>query len=124
MGILWIVYSVFRIVMGSSTLIFSHYMMPMMSNLVSHEIDVSALMRVLNGMYAMMFVYSLAAGILGIIAGWGLLQRRPWGRALGIIAAFASILSLPFGTALTVYTLMILLGSGVESAYNRLAVAA
>lgn len=121
MGILWIVYSIFRIAMGAWTLTFSHYLLPMVSNSLSHQVELSGLLDMLHGLYAMMFAYSLAAGVLGMVAGWGLLRRRPWGRILGLIAAFASILSMPFGTALTVYTLMILLASGAENAYRRLA---
>ena len=42
--------------------------------------------------------------LLGVIAGIGVLTRKPWGRVVAIIAAILALIKLPFGTALGVYT--------------------
>lgn len=43
-----------------------------------------------------------------IIAGYGVMRLKPWGRILAIIVAALSILNIPFGTAVGVYALWVL----------------
>jgi len=62
----------------------------------------------------------LIRGVVGIVAGVGLLQRAPWARILALIMGFLSLLSFPFGTALGVYTIWVLLAAGAEQEYERL----
>jgi hypothetical protein len=61
----------------------------------------------------------LRSGI-AFVAGWGLMQRAPWGRVVAIIAAFLCILKIPFGTALAIWTLVSLLGYRNTSLYDQL----
>jgi len=44
-----------------------------------------------------------------IIAGIGLLKRRPWSRILTLILGVLSLLEIPIGTAVGIYTLWVLL---------------
>ncbi len=44
-----------------------------------------------------------------LIAGFGMHNFREWGRILGLVLAFLNLISFPLGTALSVYTLVILL---------------
>lgn len=44
-----------------------------------------------------------------LIAGFGIVNHREWGRILGLIVAFLNLISFPIGTALSVYTLVVLL---------------
>lgn len=69
---------------------------------------------------AMAGTISLAYGILGIVAAWGLFQRQGWARLLGLIVAFLSLLHIPFGTALGIYTLWVLLPSESADEYRRI----
>lgn len=56
---------------------------------------------------------------LGLIAGWGLLQRESWARMLAIVLAFFTLfLNIPFGTMLGVYTLWVLLPTKSEQEYD------
>ena len=55
-----------------------------------------------------------ATAVLGIIAGWGLLERRPWSRMLAVVLACLALLNLPLGTALGIYTLWVLLPAKAE----------
>jgi hypothetical protein len=66
----------------------------------------------------------LARGVLGIVAGIGLLQRAPWARIWALVMAFLSVLSIPFGTALGIYTIWVLLGAGAEEEYRQLSLQA
>ena len=61
----------------------------------------------------------LRAG-LAFAAGWGLMERAPWGRMVAIVAAFLSILKIPFGTAIGIWTLVTLLGYRNTSLYDQL----
>jgi Predicted membrane protein (DUF2127) len=47
--------------------------------------------------------------VLQLVAGWGLLTRRPWARVLTIVLGVISLIRFPFGTILGVYTLWVLL---------------
>jgi hypothetical protein len=57
---------------------------------------------------------------LAFVAGWGLMERAPWGRVVAIVAAFLSILKIPLGTALAIWTLVSLLGYRNTSLYDQL----
>ncbi|MGA7243335.1 MAG: hypothetical protein WBX19_09145 [Terracidiphilus sp.] len=57
---------------------------------------------------------------LAFVAGWGLMERAPWGRVVAIVAAFLSILKIPLGTALAIWTLVTLLGYRNTSLYDQL----
>ena len=69
-------------------------------------------------------VFFLAGAILGIAAGWGLLERQPWARMLAIVLGCFQLLHMPFGTALGVYTLWVLLPAKSEEEYRRMSRAA
>jgi len=63
----------------------------------------------------------MVKGILGVIAGWGLLDRQSWARLLAIVIAFLSLLHFPFGTAIGIYTLWVLLPGASEMEYRQMA---
>ena len=65
--------------------------------------------------------FLLATAIAGFLAGWGLLNYRPWARMLTLILGVISLLHIPFGTALGIYTLWVLLPAESEREYQRLA---
>ncbi len=57
----------------------------------------------------------------GFFAGWGLLQREPWGRMLALVMGFiALVTNIPIGTALGVYTLWVLLPAQSDEEYRAL----
>jgi hypothetical protein len=57
---------------------------------------------------------------LAIAAGWGLLQKAPWGRTVAIIAGCLSLLHFPFGTALGIWTLVVLLNAPNAAGYESM----
>lgn len=61
----------------------------------------------------------LRAGLL-LAAGWGLMQREPWGRMVAIVAAFLSLIKFPVGTAIGIWTLVILMGYRNQTLYEQL----
>ena len=54
----------------------------------------------------------------GILAGWGLLKRKNWGRVLALIVGIINIFNVPIGTAIGVYTLYILLQPEAHPYFN------
>ena len=68
--------------------------------------------------------FFMLSGVVGLIAGWGLLDRQPWARMLAIVLGFINLIHMPFGTALGVYTLWVLLPAQSEQEYRSVARAA
>ena len=66
-------------------------------------------------------MFVLAGAVLGLLAGWGLLERQPWARTLAIVLACFSLVNAPFGTALGIYTLWVLLPAKSEEEYRQMA---
>ena len=54
----------------------------------------------------------------GIIAGYGLLKRRSWGRVLAIVVAVLSLFNVPFGTVLGIYALWVLLQQAANEYFS------
>ena len=49
-----------------------------------------------------------ALGLPGLLAGYGLLTRKPWARVLAIVVGILGLLNFPVGTAIGIYTLWVL----------------
>jgi len=62
----------------------------------------------------------IATGVLGLAAGWGLLQRESWARMLAIVLGVLNLLDPPFGTSVGIYTLWVLLPGDSEREYREL----
>ncbi len=54
-----------------------------------------------------------------LIAGYGLLQRRHWGKVLALIIGLLNVANVPFGTALFAYTLWFWLQGDSEALFQR-----
>jgi hypothetical protein len=52
--------------------------------------------------------FLLVLSLPGLLAGYGLLQRRPWARILALVVGALHVYNIPIGTALGVYTFIIL----------------
>ena len=111
LGILWIVYSAFRVVPGLFLRSMGDFGFPFMDHapFLVHNI-----LRTVGGVF-------IVTGVVGLIAGWGLLERQSWARILTIILAFLSVLHFPLGTAIGAYTLWVLLPASSEQEYQRIA---
>jgi hypothetical protein len=59
----------------------------------------------------------------GIVAGYGLLTRRRWGRMLAIVVGILNLANVPLGTALGAYTLYVLLQEQADELFGPPAVA-
>ena len=122
LAIVWLAYSVFRIIMAVWILAFSHYFLPAMQDALSHTNAPFPfpIVHVLHTIYAISAVYGIATGSFGIYAGYALLQRKRIARAMAIVTAFVCVISFPFGTAVAIYTLIKLMPENAARDYKQL----
>ena len=60
----------------------------------------------------------LTLSVPGIIAGVGLLKRRPWARILTIVLSVLNLVIIPFGTLLGIYGLWVLLSQNTAPLFG------
>ncbi len=60
----------------------------------------------------------LTLSVPGIIAGVGLLKRRPWARILTIVLSVLNLVIIPFGTLLGIYGLWVLLSENTAPLFG------
>jgi hypothetical protein len=56
-----------------------------------------------------------------LLVAWGLLDRARWARTYTIVVSAIWLLDFPLGTALSIYTLWVLLPESSENEYRQLA---
>ena len=56
-----------------------------------------------------LIVITAVAAVPSLLAGYGLLKQRQWGRVVAIVVGALNLFAFPLGTALGVYTLVVLL---------------
>jgi hypothetical protein len=112
LGMFWLAYSMLRLAGGWA---FSHF-------LTHWGVFWSAgfpffLPHLMRGIGTIL----MATGVLGILAGWGLIERQPWARTLAIVLGFFALFHFGLGTALGIYTLWVLLPAESAMEYQRTA---
>jgi len=112
LGIIWIVVSFLRLIPAAAMVFFGHTGFPFMPIPMR-----GFLMPIIGAMGAFLGI----TAVVGILVGWGLIDRRPWARVLAIIVGCLKLVDFPFGTALGIYTLWVLASQGAEAEYRRLA---
>ncbi|HEY2014551.1 MAG TPA: zinc ribbon domain-containing protein [Bryobacteraceae bacterium] len=113
LGIFWLALSAFRLIPGLFLVaMFRRGTMDFLPPDV--PFFVHGLLRGVGGLF-------LASAAVGILAGWGLLDRQPWARMLAIVLGCFNLIDMPFGTALGVYTLWVLLPAKSEEQYRQIA---
>ncbi|MCC7163729.1 MAG: hypothetical protein IT331_14635 [Anaerolineae bacterium] len=61
----------------------------------------------------------IVLSVPGLLAGYGLLRRREWGRVLAIVVALLNLFNFPLGTLLGVYTLWVLLQTNANELFAQ-----
>lgn len=62
--------------------------------------------------------FILLLSLPGIIGGLGILKYKYWAKILLLVVGFLNLLNFPLGTALGVYTIWVLMNSGIDSVIN------
>jgi hypothetical protein len=116
LAIFWIAISAFRLLPGMFLGAFFRHDMPWFRY--------NEMPRFIFPMMHMLSLVLLGTAILGIVTGWGLLERRPWARMLAIVLGCIFLVDMPFGTAMGIYTLWVLLPAASEEEYRQISRAA
>jgi hypothetical protein len=123
LGILWALYSAFRLMISTGGMLFGRAMMRMsIHTWPPDNIDPYPFIRFMRAIFFFSGVVSFLTGVLGILAAILLLRRDRSGRTIVIVVAFLALISFPFGTALGIYTLIVLLREGSSENYEHLSV--
>lgn len=111
LGFLWIVYAIFRLIVGIALILWSGTATVMFGALLARVPDPFSMMAEFHIVYMGVIVLSFVCAVLGIFAGLALLANGGSARILAILAAFFSVSEIPFGTTLGIYTLLVFLRS-------------
>jgi len=121
LSVLWIAYGILALLGATAIFGIRHLFLDQFIHIQTGPIFVGPLVRGIMGTIGFVI---LCKGVLGVTAGWSLLQRESWARAVAIVVSFLAILNIPFGTALGVYSLWVLLPEHSGRDYEELAQAA
>lgn len=108
LGVFWLIYAASRVLSGLTMRMFQEYDWWYLDYVPPF---VPGFIRELS------LVFLIIAAI-GLIAGWGLIQRKPWARTLAIVLGVLLIFKFPVGTALGIYTLWVLGPAGSDAEYR------
>ena len=109
LGVCWLIYGIFRLIIGICLVLFSGTATVMFGALLSRVANPFALMGDFHVAYAGMVVLTVLCGVIGLMAGLALIANQRPARTLALVAAFLSVSEIPFGTTLGIYTLIDLL---------------
>lgn len=109
LGICWIAYGIYRLIMGICLLVYSGTATVMFGALLGRVPDAFDLMGDFHVIYAGIIVLSFLCCLFGLAAGLALLANQGSARKLALVAAILSVCDLPFGTTLGIFTLIALL---------------
>ncbi len=112
LGILWIVFSVLRLIPGLAML--------GMSGAVSMPFMPAHFEGWLRPMMHVLGIVVIGLSLAGFVAGWALLERVSWARTLALVIGIISLIHIPFGTAIGIYTLWVLLPAQSEEEFHRI----
>jgi hypothetical protein len=118
LGVLWIIFSVLRLIPGLAMMVVGHMRFPFMLMPIPGPLRLF-LAPFVSGIGLLISGFAIA----GLIAGWGLMSRSPWARMLAIVLGCISLIHFPFGTALGIYTLWVLVPQGADVEYRNLSIA-
>jgi hypothetical protein len=101
LGVLHIVYHALGLLIG--VLIVS------LLGWIVHFVGEPEVSSILGMVMSIIAFFMIVISVPGIIAGIGLVKRRPWSRILALVIGIIDLLDIPLGTALGVYTIWVLM---------------
>jgi hypothetical protein len=107
LGVLWLLYGVFRIIGGVWLLIYSPVLTLMWGALLNRVPNPFGWMDLFHVYLVLAIILAAISTIISLLAGATLLTGARSARTLALIAAFLAIISDPLGVALGVFTIVI-----------------
>ena len=107
LGVCWLVYAMFRLILGICLFLFSGTATVMFGALLTRVPDPYTLMADFHIVYVGILVLTALCALFGLLAGLALLANQRSARMLALVAAFLSVSEIPFGTTLGIYTLIV-----------------
>jgi hypothetical protein len=121
LGVLWIALSAIHLLRGSGRLLGAR-MVGLVARGWSDDVPWGwSVGHMVPPFLSFMGLISLILAVAGFVAGWGLMERRPWARTFAIIVAVIALLNPILGTVLGIYTLWVLLPADAETEWRRTA---
>lgn len=127
LGILWCVFGAFRLIAGAFGIFALRMLEPRFHpygwtwHANFHGLAWPPGMMWMSTFLPLVLIATSVMAVLALVAGYGLLTRRPWGRVLGIVIGVLALLKFPIGTALGVYTLWVLAPAQSGAEYDAIA---
>ncbi len=109
LGVCWVVYGILCLVTAVWLISFTNTATLMFGALLNRVPDPFSMMNIFHFIYILQIAWKGATGILGIVAGLGLIAGSRSAKTIAIVAAFLSLSSIPLGTTLGIYSLIVLL---------------
>ena len=117
LGILWMAMSAVNVLGGVILGIIANTLLAHSQNFTIPNFHAGFLPPLLTAVAG----FILVKGLVGFLAGWGLLTHQAWARLVTLVLAFLALFHIPFGTALGIYSLWVLLPSESEREYQAMA---
>jgi hypothetical protein len=114
LGILWLALSALNAVGGLILFILANTLFVHLSEMGAPQGTTEWLRPFLSAIAILV----ASKGLVGFVAGWGLLQRESWARMLALVLSVLALFNIPFGTALGIYTLWVLLPAASDAEYR------
>jgi hypothetical protein len=122
---LWLVYGILRVVGVVWLLGFGRAFVPwILGNMGGHGLPMVGGWGLDSLISLGMYTAGITAAVFAaayLLLAWGLYEKQPWARILGIVLGFLVLLRIPFGTALGIYTLWVLLPGTSGREYEQIA---
>lgn len=109
LGVCWLLYGFICLIASLWLVFFTNTATVMFGALLNRVRDPFTMMSDFHFIYGVLIVLLIVCGVLGVLAGLGLLAGQRLGSGIALVAAFLSLSSIPLGTTLGIYTLLILL---------------
>ena len=118
LAVLYIVYGAFGLVMSLVMLFVFGGLTGLVGLAAIEEPEALLAIPIIGAIGTFISGFMLALSVPRVVAGFGLLGRRPWARILAIVLSVLGLVNFPFGTALGAYGLWVLLSKATRPVFG------
>jgi len=124
LAVLWMAYGALRLVSLAWLAVFGRIILPSIFG-AAHWGNWSYGWEAANWWFPVGFWFGgvpiFVFGAAYLVLGWALHERKAWARVFGLVLGFLVLLRIPFGTALGIYTIWVLLPEDSRQEYEAMA---